>query len=437
VLKRVKTANGYRWTWGGKFVSKAKATGLKARRNPGKAKAKKTTRRKTRVRAATPTTQRYVKSNPKRKRTTTKRKRTVSAATRQKISRALKRRKRGAKRNPPNTRLWQNLKKKKRSAAAKKGWETRKAKKGSKTVAKKKRKSTKRRRKTATTSRRKRMPLKTRKKISRSLKRLHRGSKKTTTRRRKTAATPKRRRRKTSARRGRIVRTLRLPAKAGSRKRRRYAVRKWKRGSNNRYSVTKRNAGLGDLGNLFKKVLPMYGGFVAARIIKGLADTHIVSKYIAPRLGTTPLWVQSAVAPALTLGLSVFLGPKMLKGKTGGAVLEGLQVGSLITLLDTVLKGTVGGSLPASISGAFGGYDDMGVMGYGYGAYMADPTGYSLPPAHGVGMGLDAHEAMALSEYVPDNGLGMSVDEALAGDEEAFFQTGGAGGSLFGTVFKH
>jgi hypothetical protein len=130
----------------------------------------------------------------------------------------------------------------------------------------------------------------------------------------------------------------------------------------------------------------------------------------------------------------------MLKGATGGKILEGLQVGSLITLFDTVLKGVVGDSLPPSIQGAFGGYDDMGVLGYGYGAYMADPTGYSLPVAHAIadfGMGFDVREAMALNEYVPDNGLGLSVDEALAGDEEVFFQTGGAGGSLFGTVFKH
>lgn len=90
-----------------------------------------------------------------------------------------------------------------------------------------------------------------------------------------------------------------------------------------------------------------------------------------------------------------------------------------------------------TIGAALAGYDDLGVQGYGYGAYIADPTGYSLPAAHRMlepGVGLDAHEAMALDEYVSD--VGYDVNEALAGSEADYIQRGGAGGSLSKTVFS-
>lgn len=210
-----------------------------------------------------------------------------------------------------------------------------------------------------------------------------------------------------------------------------------------RYSVVKRNPGLKDVTGLVKKVLPIYGGMIAARAIGGMVSKHVVAKYITggekPLIKPENAKYANIVSPGLTFLLSVFAGPAVLKGATGRKILEGLQLGSLVATFDTVLSAVLPANVKTYLPG-IAGYDDMGVLGYGYGAYMADPTGYSLPPAHASlepGMGLDVHEAMALDAYVADDGLGLNVEEALADSESDYMQRGGAGGSLAKTVFTY
>jgi len=220
----------------------------------------------------------------------------------------------------------------------------------------------------------------------------------------------------------------------------------YKRGKRRRYDhryIVSKNPGLKDITGLVKKVLPIYGGMIAARAIGGLVKTNIVDKYItggtSPMISAANAKYAGMVAPGLTFLLSVFAGPAIFKGGgTAKQLLEGLQLGSLVATFDSALSAF----LPAEAKSYLGlkGYDDMGVLGYGYGAYMADPTGYSLPPAPASlepGMGLDVHEAMALDAYVADDGLGLNVEEALADSESDYMQRGGAGGSLSRTVFTY
>jgi hypothetical protein len=441
VLKRVKMGNGYRWSYGGKLIPETKARRIKAARKltGTKPRSSVAAKKRTTKKKATPKKRsvRYVrgvtrrKAAPKRritkaapKRKTIKRvaeaqanprRKKVSAATRRKISQALKRYHRGtgtkrAKTNPPKKRRKAVAKKTARRRTTRRRTSTRKPRYGTKAwyrwigkkgAAARKRKGGTRRRKTTTQRK--------------------------TTRRFKRGAT------RYSKQRVMLRRKpygKRMPHRV---RRRRYTR---KGNAHYRYRIVKRNPGMSDVMGMVKKTMPIYGGFLAARVIRGLAQTHIVNKYLAGKL---PAGVASAAAPALTFLASVFLGPKVLKGATAGKILEGLQLGSLMTTFDAVLGAVLPANVKAQIPG-IAGYDDMGVMGMGMGAYMADPTGYSLPPAHATlepGMGLDVHEAMALDAYVADDGLGLNVEEALADSESDYMQRGGAGGSLAKTVFTY
>jgi hypothetical protein len=192
--------------------------------------------------------------------------------------------------------------------------------------------------------------------------------------------------------------------------------------------------------NTIKRVLPIYGGFLAVRVLQGL-----FRHYVNPKLGLS-LENENKYGPLIPAGLlfiaSTMLAPKIIKGKP--KLLEGLQIGAAFSLFNTVVKQLIVPSLPdtgvmSTIKGALAGYDDVGVQGYGgYGAYIADPSGYSLPGRQQTaepGVGLDVHEAMALDEYVADGGMGFDVSEVLAGTEIDYMQRGGAGGSLSKTVF--
>ena len=187
--------------------------------------------------------------------------------------------------------------------------------------------------------------------------------------------------------------------------------------------------------NALKKALPIYGGFLAAKIL-----TKLAGDFLVPKLGTLPEAAKQLLPAGLMFIGATMLAPKLLKGKA--KLLEGLQMGATLSLLDTIVKQFIAPQLPTAgimgtIRGALSGYDDMGVQGYGYGSYIADPRGYSLPPAHATmepGVGLDAHEAMALDEYVSD--VGYDVNEALADSEVDYMQRGGAGGTLAHSVFS-
>jgi hypothetical protein len=190
-----------------------------------------------------------------------------------------------------------------------------------------------------------------------------------------------------------------------------------------------------------KKVLPIYGGFLAIRVLHGL-----FRKYVNPKLGLSTE-NENKYGPLIPAGVlflaSTLLAPRVLKGKP--KIVEALQVGSAFALFNTIVKQLVlpaipstAGSAMETIKNSLNGYDDVGVMGYGMGSYIADPTGYSLPGRGASiepGVGLDAHEAMALDEYIADGGMGFDVAESLAGTEIDYMQRGGAGGSLSKTVF--
>jgi len=434
-LKRIKMGNGFRWSFGGKLVSAAKAkqikaarklTGTKPRTNP--TKKRKTVKRKA-VRVAKPATgRRYVRSNP------TKKRKTVSAATRRKISLALKRHHRGAQSNPPKRRKTVAKKKApRRNPAAKRKTSRKKTRYGTygtkayfsaigrKGARKAKRNPPKRKRKTTAKKSVKRNP----------------GRYKTVSKRYSKQRLYLRRKPGGKKVSHRIKKVGRKTRKTGAR--------------SFHYAIVKRNPGMKDVMGTIKKVLPIYGGFVLARVGMQLFDTQVVKKSLAKTLADSPSMAKVAplIAPAATFLLSAFLGPKMFKGPTGGAILEGLQLGSLMTVFDQIGKQFIAKSLPPQINMAFGGYDDMGVMGMGayvseagMGGYLTDPTGYALPPAHATmepGMGVDVNEAMALDSYVADDGgmSGYSAQEALADSESDYMQRGGAGGSLSRTVFTH
>jgi len=188
-----------------------------------------------------------------------------------------------------------------------------------------------------------------------------------------------------------------------------------------------------------KNTMPVFGGLLAIRVINGLLKGPL-----AGVTASSPMLAKygSLIAPAVSFIGACWLGPKVLKGKP--RFVQGLQIGATIALGDALIKQfvipmslTMQPGVAKNVVGSLAGYDDMGVLGYG--AYIGDPTGYSLPSQHAQdisGYGLDVQEAMALDEYVPE-GYGLDVEEALAGTEEQYLQTGGARGALFGTVFSN
>lgn len=190
--------------------------------------------------------------------------------------------------------------------------------------------------------------------------------------------------------------------------------------------------------NTLKKSLPIYGGFLAIRVASSYLGGYIAKQEWGTKLGKAAPFVP---AGAMFL-LSTLVAPKIGFLRKNAKLLEGMQLGSAFALFDVAVKNLVAPALAGTapdLARALSGYDDVGVMGYGgYGSYIADPTGYSLPPAPAVaepGVGLDVTEAMALDEYIADPGMGFDVEEVLANSEIDYMQRGGAGGSLAKTVF--
>jgi len=186
-----------------------------------------------------------------------------------------------------------------------------------------------------------------------------------------------------------------------------------------------------------KKVLPIYGGVLAVRVLGGL-----FRQYVAPRLGALPGGVAAVLPAGVMFLFSTMLAPKIGFIRKSPKLAEGMKLGSTFALFDAIVRNFIVPAIPATnptlatIAGSLAGYDDTGVMGYG--SYIADPTGYSLPgrgPTAEPGVGLDVHEAMAMDEYIADDGMGFDVTEALAGTEIDYMQRGGAGGTLSHTVF--
>jgi len=191
--------------------------------------------------------------------------------------------------------------------------------------------------------------------------------------------------------------------------------------------------------NTLKAALPIYGGILAIRVA-----TTLIKKYAGKYLGE-PTAAAAKYGPAgIAFLFATLVAPKIKPLAANTKLLEGMKLGATIALGDVLIRELVMPSLVksqnetlAAIGAGLAGYDDLGVQGYGYGEFIADPRGYSLPAAHQTmepGVGLDAQEAMALDEYVSD--VGANVNEALAGMEADYIQRGGAGGSLSRTVFS-
>jgi hypothetical protein len=246
---------------------------------------------------------------------------------------------------------------------------------------------------------------------------------------------------------GRLAKTgrsIRLKATPRSRKKTTYRPRRTLRRSTKskryyRYGLVRKNP-IKAMGAALKSVLPMYGGFLATRVLN-VTLKHFVTDRFADKLPeATRLVIPSAVTFLVAAGL--LPKTKLLKGN----MLKGVQMGATLAFLDSIVKQVATfippqAGLAGKIVTGLAGYDDMGVQGYGLSAYVADPSGYSLPAAQPGGAiggyGAEVQEAMALNEYVsePYGGYGAQVEEALADSEMQYMQDGGAGGSLRRTIF--
>jgi len=280
--------------------------------------------------------------------------------------------------------------------------------------------------------RKRRVSMATRKKISRALKRRRRGN-------------PSRRRRNPVKRSKRTGKFLKSGGKRRRRSRlskqsvyltskprgriKRYRVRRSKRVSKSgnsfyTYSLARQNPG-GALKGALMAGLGVFGGVLAARMTGAL-----LAKYVLPKLlpsttsASTARWV-GALLPGLSMFLlATFVAPKVIKGKPN--VVRGLQMGSVVALADGLVNAlVVGGTIPASVQPYVQG---PGYAMQGFGAFQ-----YSQPLADYVDYD------NRLGEYVDlDNRYGGEASEplALGMDEQAYFQTGGAGGVFASTVFK-
>jgi len=252
-------------------------------------------------------------------------------------------------------------------------------------------------------------------------------------RRRKTrkAAAPTRRRRRAK---GRLVTVLNVRKSTRNRRRGPLTVRRYTKGSRYIYrSRLKRNP-LNAMKTMLMDGASLYGGYVGSKIIGGLLQQYVLSSAsIAPtiaKLGSAGQMIPSA----LTFVLAAFAG-KVLPNQP--KVVSAIQTGATLNLLISAVKAFVvpnlGTSLPAFVSGALSGIDDMGFRGYGYGGYGQIGEYVQQRP----GLGAYVQEAMALDEYVQDGGgmHGFDVQEALADSEVQGMQSGFAAGSLARTTF--
>ncbi len=184
-----------------------------------------------------------------------------------------------------------------------------------------------------------------------------------------------------------------------------------------------------DMKSMLMQGLGLFGGFYGMKVINNLLRIHVTSKIPGLPVSVAP------IVPAIGGFVLALLAPKLIKGKP--ALVGAIQAGATIALLDTVVKSFVIPQLPATVKPYLQGIDDIGYgsfSGFGYpslGEYIPQQPG-SLSD-----YGIEAHEAMALDEYVQErSGMGFDVNEALADSEVQGFQSGYAAGSLAKTVFS-
>lgn len=184
-----------------------------------------------------------------------------------------------------------------------------------------------------------------------------------------------------------------------------------------------------DAKSMLMQGLGLFGGFYGMKVINNLLKIHVTSKIPGLPASIAP------VIPAVGGFVLALLAPKLIKGKP--ALVGAIQAGATIALLDTVVKAFVIPHLPASVTPYLQGIDDVG---YGrFGGFGYPSLGEYIPQQPGSlsDYGIEAHEAMALDEYVQErSGMGYDVNEALADSEVQGFQSGYAAGSLAKTVFS-
>jgi hypothetical protein len=201
-------------------------------------------------------------------------------------------------------------------------------------------------------------------------------------------------------------------------KRATYKTKKGRRYYRHGFKRARRNP---DFGAMLKNGALAYAGVLATRVLSNVISTYVMPKIPLP----IPAEIGAILPPAAAFLAAGFLAPKLGSPATASAI----QTGATIALFDTIVQKVLKPKLPPAVQGLLG-VDDMGV---GYRGYMGEYVAQQPPQ-----LGAEAWEAMALDEYVADDGrLGaFDVSEALADSELAAFQSGYAGGSLRGTAFS-
>lgn len=194
---------------------------------------------------------------------------------------------------------------------------------------------------------------------------------------------------------------------------RRYRIRRrrvsTKHGTGFRYGMVRSNPAA--LKKLLVDGLTMYGAILGTRML---------SKYIYSKMQTSATFTTGSLAsfaavlaPAGIFAGAVFLLPKVLKKPD---LVGKIQLASTVALVEAVVDKWVKPQLPPNIASLMG--EGMGYYGYGLGPI-------SVPVAEYVDYD------NRLGEYVDDNRYGgYEVTEALAADEVAYLERGGAGGTF-------
>lgn len=173
----------------------------------------------------------------------------------------------------------------------------------------------------------------------------------------------------------------------------------------------------------------LFAGITGMKVINNLLGKYVVSKLNLVKADTSAQMAKVfGLLPSVTGFVAAAFAGKMIKNQP--KLVEGLQVGATIALLQQVFEAFVKPNLPANMQPMFAGvgeYLPMQGLGGGYGEYL-QPRQQML--------GAPVQEALALDEYVSGFGNSFDVEEALADSEASGLQSGYAGGSLARTVFS-
>lgn len=199
---------------------------------------------------------------------------------------------------------------------------------------------------------------------------------------------------------------------------RRFKSTKGKRGKGKTFSryYVSANPSMSSVKSAMKEGLMLYAGLAGMRVVNKMLNTYVVSKFAAS--------VPAKLLPILPAGLgfagAIFFAPKLVKKAN---LLSKLQLGATLALIDAAVESFIKPMLPANVQ-QYLGYGAMSVH-----VPLAEYTPYDNRLGMGSGMG----------DYVDDNRYGADsyeVHEALAGDELAYMERGGAGGVFSKTVFS-